>query len=91
MNNDFIIKDRTLKKYTGSAEEIVITSEDVNIIGCEAFMGCRTIRKLTLNGRFKFIDKMAFSNCVKLESVQIKGSVETIGDGAFAFPSLYHL
>ena len=85
MNNDFIIKDRTLKKYTGSAEEIVITSEDVNIIGCEAFMGCRTIRKLTLNGRFKFIDKMAFSNCVKLESVQIKGSVETIGDSAFAF------
>ncbi len=85
MNIDFIIKDRTLKKYTGSAEEVTIPSEDVNIIGREAFVACKTLRKLTLNGRFTSIDKMAFSNCVNLESVQINGSVETIGSSAFAF------
>ena len=67
MNIDFIIKDRTLKKYTGSAEEVTISSEDVNIIGREAFVACKTLRKLTLNGRFTSIDKMAFSNCVNLE------------------------
>ncbi|HBI52182.1 MAG TPA: hypothetical protein DDX72_05315 [Ruminococcaceae bacterium] len=85
MNNDFIIKDRTLKKYTGSSEEIVISSEDVDAIGKNAFIGCRSLKKLILEGTFKCIDNSAFSNCIDLESVTIKGSAETIGDGAFAF------
>lgn len=85
MNNDFIIKDRTLKKYTGTAEEVTISSEDVDAIGKIAFNGCRSLKKLILEGVFKCIDKSAFSNCINLESVTIKGSAETIGDGAFAF------
>ena len=85
MNNDFIIKDRTLKKYTGSSEEIVISSEDVDAIGKNAFIGCRSLKKLILEGVFKCIDNSAFSNCINLESVTIKGSAETIGDGTFAF------
>ncbi len=83
MSNNFIIQDHILKKYTGNAENIVITSEDADIIGYEAFRCCDTVRTLTLKGSFRSIESLAFAGCSNLEKVVVNGNTDTIGSGAF--------
>lgn len=86
--SDFQMDKTTLKKYTGTSEDVSI-SNYVQRIEAEAFAGNDHIRNVTIGDGVKVIATGAFAGCGNLESVTIPDSVTTIENAAFAnCPSL---
>ncbi len=62
----------------------VIIPEGVRRIGCEAFLGCELLEKITLPSTLKKIGGWAFSECTSLKTLTIPDSVTEIGNEAFS-------
>lgn len=80
---DFLMDNNTLSKYTGTAATVSV-SDDVKIIGEEAFAGNQYIGTVNLGKNLKGIEHGAFSNCTYLNKVVIPDTVEYIDSAAFS-------
>lgn len=56
----------------------------VEVIAEEAFLGCTSLKTITIPHSVKIIKRDAFFDCEQLESVYLSEGVEEIGAGAFA-------
>jgi hypothetical protein len=87
MANDFDIEiidgKKTLTKYNGSEQNIIIPNE-VEIIGPNAFENCSQVTSVDIPGNVTIIAYFAFLNCKNLVSVVICEGVRLISNGAFA-------
>ena len=72
--NDFYIKKGTLYRYEGRDEEVVIPSE-VRRIAPEAFINCKTIKKVAAPVRLVRLGNRAFYGCDNLAEVIIPGAL----------------
>ena len=79
---DFLIHNSVLKRYIGSAKNVVIP-DGVTRIGKFAFSACLTVTGITIPSSVQDIDSYAFCDCLKLESIAIPECVTNIGAGAF--------
>lgn len=67
-------------------EEVVIGEGcGVTVIPDYAFLGCTSLRKVTLPEGLKKIGFQAFSECSALEEINFPTSLEDIGSNAFAY------
>ena len=57
--------------------------EGVQLIGYDAFAGCKNLKKIVLPSTVKYIESGAFRDCPKLKTVNIPASVDTVGTYAF--------
>ena len=83
-NNDFVIENGVLTKYTGAGGDVVIP-DGVTEIGQTAFFGCKGLTSITIPGSVKKIGPEAFLYCSELISVDILEGVEVIGHEAFKY------
>ncbi|MBQ5334828.1 MAG: leucine-rich repeat protein [Oscillospiraceae bacterium] len=72
----------TLRKYYGVFSFITLPP-DVNIIGEEAFMDCRSLRRIIIPSGVGEIGASAFARCENLEAVSMTNLVMRIGEHAF--------
>lgn len=82
-DSDFTIENGVITKYNGSATEVVIPSE-VTSIGDNAFVGCKSLKSVTLSANIASIGHYAFAGCESLTGITIPGSVKSIGVSAFS-------
>ncbi|SHO50384.1 leucine-rich repeat protein [Anaerocolumna xylanovorans] len=82
-NEDFVIKNGTLKKYQGNSKNVVIP-DTVTSIGVNAFYGKSKIVSISIPKSVKTIDNGAFANCSSLIKITIPDSVIRLGGGAFS-------
>ncbi|MDE7410381.1 MAG: leucine-rich repeat domain-containing protein [Muribaculaceae bacterium] len=69
-------------------EEVVIADGcGITEIPDYAFLGCTSLRKVTLPGALKKIGFQAFSECLSLEEINFPQSLEDIGSNSFAYCS----
>ena len=81
--DDFVIENGMLKKYTGTAMDIIIP-ESVIAIDRRAFWHCsEKLQSITLSAGITIIPEYAFSNCENLQSITIPETVERMGDEVF--------
>lgn len=80
--NGFLIVDGVLKKYSGTANNVVIPN-GVTSIGFGAFSSCYTVESVTIPNSVTSIDMQAFYNCSYLKSITIPNGVKSIGTYAF--------
>lgn len=81
--DDFVIENGMLKKYTGTAMDIIIP-ESVIAIDMRAFGPCREkLQSITLSAGITIIPEYAFSYCENLQSVTLPESLTVIGRYAF--------
>lgn len=84
--NDFEIEINgnivRLKKYKGRSE-IVEIPDNVNVIGREAFYGCKTIKQIIIPEGVFEIGGWAFSGCESLEKINIPNGVTKIDYNTF--------
>lgn len=77
----------TIRRYCGSARELRIPAflcgREVTQIGQEAFLGNRTLEKISIPGTVKVIGHSAFKNCISLLQVTLEEGVRTIKEDAF--------
>lgn len=68
------------------AGELVL-SNNIEVIGVDAFLSCQQLTKITLPSTIKEIAKDAFYNCIELTEVVIPSdaALTTIGYGAFTY------
>ena len=78
----FEIVDGVLRKYTGTATEIVIP-DGVTDIGQSAFYNCKSLTRVTIPDGVTNIGSFAFSGCSSLTSITIPKGVISIGGLAF--------
>ena len=87
IENPFIIKNKTLLKYEGIEENIVIP-EGIEIIGKSAFyntiLNKKRAKTITIPSSVKVIKENAFTFCYNLEKIYIPDSVKTIEERAFS-------
>ena len=83
-NNDFVIENGVLTKYTGKGEEKVTIPNDVKTIGESAFSRCSSLTNITIPNSVKEIGDSAFSFCSSLTKIVIPNSVKEIGKNVFA-------
>ena len=83
---DFEIRGGVLIKYHGSAEEVIVP-KNILEIGSEAFSKCANLKKVELPVGIEQIASHAFSQCSKLHSVRIPNGLTTIDGCAFYFCS----
>lgn len=81
-SSDFVIEDGVLKKYVGTADDVVIP-DSVTSIGECAFFDCKSLVSVTIPHSVTSIGGLAFEFCDNLVSVKIPDSVKSIGDHAF--------
>ncbi len=67
-----------------SLQTLEIRSNDLTVIGRDAFNGCTRLENVSLCEGLMNIGMRAFSSCTYLESIQIPEGVETLGNSAFA-------
>ena len=72
----------TLRKYYGVFSFITLPP-DVNIIGEEAFLECRSLRRIIIPSNVGEIGVSAFARCENLEAVSMTNLVMRIGEHAF--------
>ena len=72
----------TLRKYYGSFSFITLPP-DVNVIGEEAFIDCRSLRRIVIPSNVGEIGASAFARCANLEAVSLTNLVMRIGEHAF--------
>lgn len=82
--------DKSTGEITGFAGEpawltipAYIGGYKVNSIGERAFMGCNTLKKVTIDQGVSSIGAQAFYKCTNLYEAYIPGSVSSLGDSAF--------
>ena len=80
--NDFRIETGVLRRYIGSAEDVVIP-DTVTEIGGGAFEGCTGLISITIPDSVTKIGRRAFIGCTGLISITIPDSVTEIGGAAF--------
>lgn len=80
---DFLMDNDTLSKYTGTAATVSV-SDDVKIIGEEAFANNQYLGTVNLGKNLKGIEHGAFANCTYLNKVIIPNTVEYIDSAAFS-------
>ncbi len=73
-NNDFIIENGVLQKYSGPGGSVMIPG-NITEIGSEAFMSCDTVTAVVIPNSVKSIGDLAFYACEKLEQVKISNSI----------------
>ncbi|MCR5799566.1 MAG: leucine-rich repeat domain-containing protein [Lachnospiraceae bacterium] len=81
--DDFLMDHDTLSKYTGTASTVSV-SDDVKVIGEEAFASNPYIGTVNLGKNVKKIEHAAFANCTYLGNVKIPDSLEYIDSAAFS-------
>lgn len=62
----------------------LIVPDYLNAIGCDAFCGCKSLRRVIISNSVTSIGSEAFSGCKSLESITIPDSVTSIGSSAFS-------
>ena len=82
-NQEFVITDGILIKYTGHAQELVIP-DGVTEIGSLAFENCTDLIKVTLPHGLTVIGEWAFGGCTHLQEVTLPDTLTVIGDSAFS-------
>ena len=82
-NQEFVITDSVLIKYTGHAQELVIP-DGVTEIGSLAFENCTDLIKVTLPHGLTVIGEWAFGGCTHLQEVTLPDTLTVIGDSAFS-------
>jgi len=80
---DFQMNNRTLVKYTGTANTVSV-SDTVKAIGEEAFAGDKYLERISFGKNVKEIGSSAFSECTYLENVKTNNNLKTIDDFAFS-------
>ena len=75
--NDFIIENGILKKYSGN-NDVVTVPEGVVVIGGSAFSRRKNLRRVIIPNSVKKIDSKAFENCSNLREIMIPDSIEEI-------------
>lgn len=80
---DFIVKDGVLKKYVGTAAEVVIP-DGVTTIEERAFYTCKSVEHVTIPSSVTAIGAQAFACCRHMLKVTIPSSVQRIGEHAFS-------
>lgn len=68
-----------------SAEEAYIVPEDVQVVGDDAFLACRTLTAVSLPDALRRIGDGAYSQCENLASMILPPGLEAIGDSAFSY------
>ncbi len=81
--NQFIIKNNILIQYKGNDKDVTIPN-DVQIIGCQAFLGNKNLEHITIPNSVRIIRDLAFAYCKNLNNIKLPDSVTMICDGAFA-------
>ena len=81
INNEKTIR-KTLLYYSGDDDSFDIPS-DVQNIADGAFMGCVSLKKVTIPDSVSSIGDSAFNGCKSLIGVEIPNSTTKIGDSAF--------
>lgn len=77
--------EKWLVSYLFSDEvETCVIPEDVQVIGRDAFHGCRNLTGIVIPEGVTTIGFDAFRDCTGLTEISIPDSVTAIGDGAFA-------
>ncbi|MDO4466968.1 MAG: leucine-rich repeat protein [Bacillota bacterium] len=79
----FTIENRTLKKYEGN-EENVIVPEDVKVIADYAFSHAKQMKHIVLPNTLEEIGDGAFYDCEQLETIDIPDTVYYLGMGVFS-------
>ena len=74
LEDEFIIEDGTLVRYTGDAAEVIVP-EGVKIIGKKAFKGNTSIVSVTLPEGVTWIKEYAFKGCKALKTVCLPNSL----------------
>ncbi len=82
MNEDFIIENGVLIRYTGGAHSIAVPN-GVRIIGKEVFKGMSWITDVSLPEGIVEIDDNAFKGCRQLGKINFPDGLERIGDFSF--------
>ena len=82
--NEFVIENGVLTKYTGAGGDVTIP-DGVTSIGDNAFYGCSGLTSITIPDSMTSIGEYAFGNCSNLASITIPTNVTSIGDDAFYF------
>ncbi|MBQ4530566.1 MAG: leucine-rich repeat protein [Lachnospiraceae bacterium] len=80
--DDFVIKNGVLVKYSGNGGTIGIP-ESVTEIGDWAFSDCRNLNSIELTESVTKIGDRAFLRCGNLSSIELPKSVTEIGTSAF--------
>ena len=75
---------RLIRYAIGKTEEYFKIPAHVETIGYRAFSESQSLKRITIPGSVKVIDKFAFQDCRRLESVEIMDGVEAIKDDAFS-------
>lgn len=78
----FEIEDGVLKRYTGTATEVVIP-EGVTSIGYGAFLDCSSLERIIIPEGITKIGDHAFSGCSGLTSISIPEGATSIGSYTF--------
>lgn len=82
---DGILYSKDMKKLICcplSKTQTIIPS-GVEVIGNDAFDGCKTLQSVVLPSSLQIIESFAFDDCEQLTSVDIPASVNIIGNNAF--------
>ena len=80
--DDFIIENRTLKKYTGPGGDVTVPA-GVLIVAHHAFRGCSALTSVSFPKGVISIGQGVFIGCPGLEAVSLPESLESIGNDAF--------
>ncbi|MBO5112050.1 MAG: leucine-rich repeat domain-containing protein [Lachnospiraceae bacterium] len=81
-DNEFIIQDNTLYKYTGSSHTVTVP-DGILYIKQDAFFECKTLLKVIFPDGLKEIGDNAFAHCCNLREISFPGTLQKIGAGAF--------
>ena len=74
----------TFKNFS-MVEEIIIESEEVDVIPTQCFLGCKSLKNVEFNSDYTTISPYAFMNCESLESFVVPNSCEAIDGSAFMY------
>lgn len=92
----YIIEDNKvyIMGFEGTAASLVIPKTivgvDVCVIGKKAFLGSRSLQRITLPGTIEWIGDWAFGNCVQLRRIEFPCRPVRLGKGLFTRDERLH-